>query len=78
MTGPVVADRPGYTDTPTSLPARGYQLESGITDDHANDVLYRSVGEVLFRAGVGHSVELRFFGNSYWVRSSRYARSTQG
>ncbi len=70
VTGVVVADRPGYTDTPTSLPGRGYQVEVGITDDHVDDGLYRSVGEVLVRAGVGNNIELRFFGNSYGLRSA--------
>ena len=68
VTGPVVADRPGYTDTPTALPARGYQVEAGITDDHVDSVTYRSAGEVLVRAGVGSHIELRFFGNSYGIR----------
>ena len=78
VTGPVVADRPGYTDTPTALPARGYQVEAGITDDHVDSVTYRSAGEVLLRAGVGSHIELRFFGNSYGIRWAPGVETTHG
>ena len=78
VTGPVVADRPGYTDTPTALPARGYQVEAGITDDHVDSVTYRSAGEVLVRAGVGNRIELRFFGNSYGIRWAPGVETTHG
>jgi hypothetical protein len=78
VTGPVVADRPGYTDTPTALPARGYQVEAGITDDHVDSVTYRSAGEVLLRAGVGNRIELRFFGNSYGIRWAPGVETTHG
>ena len=36
--GPVVADRPGYTDTPVALPAGAVQLEAGVTDDRVGPV----------------------------------------
>ena len=78
VTGPVVADRPGYTDTPTALPARGYQIESGVTDDHVDSVAYRSVGEILVRVGIGHRTELRFFGNSLGIRSVPGIETTNG
>ncbi len=78
VTGPVVADRPGYTDTPTALPARGYQVEAGVTDDHVDSTTYRSAGEVLVRAGVGHHIELRFFGNSYGTRWAPGIETTHG
>lgn len=78
VTGVVVADRPGYTDTPTALPARSYQVEVGVTDDHVDDGTYRSAGELLVRAGVGKHVELRLFGNSYGVHWSPGIESTHG
>jgi hypothetical protein len=77
-TGPVVADRPGYTDGPTALPARAVQLEAGVTDDRVDGVSYRSVGELLVRAGVGGRTELRFFANSYGIRSASGAPTTRG
>ncbi|MEP6494245.1 MAG: transporter [bacterium] len=67
--GPVVADRPGYTDTPTALPAGAVQLEAGITDDRVQDTRYVSAGETLLRLGVGAKAELRLFGNSYATRT---------
>jgi hypothetical protein len=78
VTGPVVADRPGYTDAPVALPARAVQVEAGVTDDHVDDVTYRSAGELLIRAGVGARTELRFFVNSYGIRSVDGAPATYG
>lgn len=63
-------DRPGYTDTPTALPAGALQLEAGVTDDHADGIQYTSFGETLLRAGIGAHTELRLFGNSYSRRST--------
>ena len=78
VTGVVVADRPGYTDTPTALPARGYQVEAGVTDDHVEDATYRSAGEVLVRAGVGKGIELRLFANSYGTHWAPGVETTHG
>ncbi|MEO5800550.1 MAG: transporter [Gemmatimonadales bacterium] len=77
-TGPVVADRPGYTDAPTSMPAGVLAVEVGVTDDRVSGVTYRSFGELLVRVGVGGGTELRFFGNSYGVRSGDGAERTEG
>ena len=80
--GPVVADRPGYTDTPTALPARAIQLEAGVTDDQTGDAFLRTTtvttGEVLARVGVGAQTELRFFGNSYDLRSGGGSPTVRG
>jgi len=82
--GPVVADRPGYTDTPTAMPARAVQLEAGVTDDRVGAALgapateYRTFGETLIRFGVGARTELRLFGNSYAARSTDDAPSVRG
>ena len=69
--GPVVADRPGYTDTPVALPAGAMQLEAGVTDDRVGPsdsrTEYVSAGETLLRLGLGARTELRLFGNSYGV-----------
>lgn len=80
--GPVVADRPGYTDTPGALPARAVQIEAGITGDRTGPTnlptTYVSSGESLLRLGVGARTELRFFGNSYGVRSMDGAPTDRG
>jgi hypothetical protein len=80
--GPVVADRPGYTDTPTALPARAIQLEAGVTDDQTGDDRFRTTtvtaGEVLARVGVGARTEIRLFGNSYDLRSGGGSPAVQG
>jgi outer membrane putative beta-barrel porin/alpha-amylase len=80
--GPVVADRPGYTDTPVALPAHAVQLEIGVTDDRTGPAgsrtEYVSVGETLLRLGLGANAELRLFGNSYGVRTFADAATVRG
>lgn len=80
--GPVVADRPGYTDTPVALPARAVQLEAGVTDDRtgppAARTTYVSAGETLLRFGLGARSEARLFGNSYGVRTAPGESTTGG
>ena len=80
--GPVVADRPGYTDTPTALPAHAIQLEAGVTDDQTGDAFQRTTtvttGEVLARVGVGARTEVRLFGNSYDFRSGGGSPTVRG
>jgi hypothetical protein len=75
--GPVIADRPGYTDGPVALPARAVQVEAGVTDDH-NDGTYRSAGELLVRVGIGARTELRLFGNSLGIHMSDGEPTTRG
>lgn len=67
--GPVLPDRPGFSDMPNVLPAGAVQIESGFTDDRAAGVKYQTVGEALLRIGVGRGVEVRFFGNSFATRT---------
>ncbi len=74
----MIADRPGYTDGPTVLPARAVQVEAGVTDDRIEGVAYWSAGEVLLRAGVGGRTEFRFFANSYGIRSATGLPTTRG
>lgn len=76
--GPVIADRPGFTDGPTALPARAVQLEAGVSDDRVGGVTYRSLGELLLRAGIGARTELRFFANSVGLRSASGVPTTHG
>jgi hypothetical protein len=76
--GPVLTDRPGYTDTPTVLPAKAVQVEAGYTSDRAGPTTYQSAGELLLRAGIGSRLELRLFGNSYATLTSSGARIASG
>ena len=76
--GPVISDRPGFTDTPSVLPAGGIQLEAGLTSDDTPGVRYTSIGETLVRVGVGAGVEARLFGNSYARRQEDGGRSVGG
>jgi hypothetical protein len=80
--GPVVADRPGYTDTPVALPAGAVQLEAGATDDRVGPsdarTEYVSAGETLLRLGLGGRTEARLFGNSYGRRTVSGAGTTGG
>ena len=80
--GPVVADRPGFTDTPVALPARAVQLETGVTGDQTGPsgaiTSTITAGELLLRLGVGARSELRLFGNSYDVRRAPGAPDARG
>lgn len=82
--GPVIADRPGYTDAPTALPARAIELEVGATEDRVDgagdqpSTGYRTVGEGLLRVGVGARSELRIFSNSYATRITAGAPNVSG
>lgn len=75
--GPVVTDRPGYSDAPTVLPRGALQLESGYTYDRTASETYQSLGEVLVRVGALRGVELRGFVNSYAFRHNP-DQTTQG
>jgi hypothetical protein len=76
--GPVLPDRPGFSDMPDVLPAGAVQVESGFTDDRAAGVRYQTVGESLLRVGIGSGVELRMFGNSFALRSGGGAPIARG
>jgi hypothetical protein len=76
--GPAMPDRPGYTDTPPALPRNAIQLEAGITDDRAGAVGYRTLGEILLRAGVGGRTEARAFLNSFATLSVNGMQSASG
>ena len=78
VSGPVIPDRPGYTDTPTALPAGAAQLEVGYTSDRAGATTYQSAGELLLRVGVAGPLELRLFGNSYGIRTVDGAATVDG
>ena len=76
--GPVVPDRPGYTDTPTVLSRGSVQVEVGYTDDRSSGASYRTFGESLLRVGLVGPVELRLFGNSLAERTAAGASRERG
>jgi hypothetical protein len=76
--GPVSPDRPGFTDTPPALPAGAFQIEAGYTDDRTDASEYQTVGETLLRIGIGGRTEVRWFGNSFAVRSITGTATTHG
>jgi hypothetical protein len=62
-------DRPGYSFGTATVPGGGVQAELGYTDTQAGSQSYHSVGEGLFRVGVGRATELRVSTNSFGVRT---------
>lgn len=61
--GPIVTDRPDFTESPLVVPAGSIQLESGYTFTHDNEGTDRrsehTLPEFLLRAGLTRDVELR-------------------
>lgn len=55
-------DRPGYSNTPYTVPYKALQLESAWREDmFANSSLsYRTLPELLLKYGLGQNLELRF------------------
>lgn len=76
--GAVAPDRPGFTDTPTALPAGAIQVEVGFTDDRSGGTRYQSAGELLLRVGVPGPLELRLFLNSYASRATPSEATVHG
>ncbi|MFI5232193.1 MAG: transporter [Gemmatimonadales bacterium] len=76
--GPVMPDRPGFSDMPGVLPAGAVQVESGYTSDRDGATTYRTTGEALVRVGTGSGIELRMFGNSYAVLATAGGTSLRG
>lgn len=82
--GPVVADRPGFSDGPAALPARAVQIEAGIGDDRvagtagAPSSEYRTIGQMLLRVGLGARTEARLYGNSYASRITQGSPGVSG
>lgn len=61
----LVSDRPDFTEAPSTIDPRHVQVEAGQTIARDGDVKSSAVGEVLVRAGLSKTVELRVAGNSY-------------
>ncbi len=74
---PLVTDRPDFTESSETVPAKMAQLESGATVSRVADERGTTVGEVLMRVGVASRAELRIGLNSYALVRTPSAR-TQG
>ncbi len=65
--GPLVTDRPDFTESSETVPRTLVQLESGATYTHERDARAGSFGEALVRVGVSNRSELRVALNSYTI-----------
>lgn len=64
--GPLVTDRPDFTESAEAVPGGRFQLESGVTFETVRDEgTTATFGELLFRVGLGKSAELRLGVNSF-------------
>lgn len=65
--GPLISDRPDFTESAAVIAPRHLQLEGGYTHSRSGDAHANTVGETLARIGVVSRVELRVATNSYHV-----------
>jgi hypothetical protein len=72
--GPLVTDRPDFTESSETVDRGLVQLESGGTFSRDGDERAGSFGEALFRVGIAERTELRVGLNSYAI--SRVSGST--
>lgn len=76
--GPLVTDRPDFTESADTIAPGRVQLETGYTfTDEERDTETHAWGEVLVRIGLSRSVELRLGLNSY-LQTSRPGEDLSG
>src|SRR5690606_35418638 len=63
----LVSDRPDFTESAVAMARCMVQLETGYSYGRDGGDTSHSIGEMLFRAGIGRGVELRVGLNSYRV-----------
>jgi hypothetical protein len=63
--GPLVGDRPDFTESAVAVPTGSLQFELGMTRYVAGEAKSTHVGEVLLRIGVARDTELRLIFGSY-------------
>jgi hypothetical protein len=68
--GPIVTDRPDFTESTETVPAGMVQAEGGFTYARRGPERERSIGELLVRVGAGRRSELRLDLGSYTVSSA--------
>ena len=72
--GPLITDRPDFTESPVSVARGVIQLEGGYTFTGVSGTRSHSLGEILVRVGVGGPLELRFGVNSYQIEGGSPVR----
>lgn len=68
--GPLVTDRPDFTESAVTIPSGHTQVEMGGTFNREDGVRSLSTGETLVRSGLSRRVELRVTSASYAVERS--------
>ncbi|MDQ6771022.1 MAG: transporter [Gemmatimonadota bacterium] len=63
----IEADRPDFTESPTTVPSGSVQAEGGYTYTRQENSTSQSIGELLVRVPAGPRAELRVGFNSYWI-----------
>jgi hypothetical protein len=76
--GPLVTDRPDFTESAVSVDPRRVQLEAGYTYEDAGDDEIDSIGELLLRIGLTRTLELRIAPVSYVRQLSRAGTGASG
>lgn len=76
--GPMVTDRPDFTESASTVEPGHAQVEAGYTYTDAVGVHHHEVGEVLARVGVGDDAELRLGIGAYGIEDPDGAPSTRG
>jgi hypothetical protein len=73
----MVTDRPDFTESALTVPARLQQLEFGQTFTQEGETRSVSIGEFLLRSGITDRIEMRLAANSFAVEQTGTSR-TQG
>lgn len=77
QTAPMVTDRPDFTESALTVPARLQQLEFGQTLTQEGDTRSISIGEFLLRSGITDRLEMRISAASFAIEDNGPNR-TQG
>jgi len=72
--GPLITDRPDFTESPVSVARGVLQLEGGYTFSGVGGIRSHSLGELLVRVGVGGPLEVRLGVNSYQIEGGSPVR----
>lgn len=71
--GPLVTDRPDFTESPLSVDPGRVQVEAGYAFSRDREVAFHSLGEVLVRVGALKRLELRLGINSFGISDAAEA-----
>jgi hypothetical protein len=76
--GPMITDRPDFTESAGTVPAGVVQVETGYTVTGSGEGTEQSVGEALIRVGVEAGAELRIGPGSYGIQALDDGSRTTG